>query len=97
MEHKIGHISGRYQPASNAWWTLCLSPCTVRAKGRAGHQGGSKSGLTAAPAQKGAITANESKDGSDMNWSPVLWPLWLLGYFHVAVLDDFSKAGACRQ
>lgn len=73
-----------------------LSLYAMRAKRRASHQEESGSGLMAAPPGKGLIAANESRGGSDMNWSPVLWPLWLLGYFHVTVLQDFSKAGGIQ-
>lgn len=75
-----------------------LSLYAMKAKCRASHREGSGSTLMAAPPGKGVITANENKGASDMNWSPVLWPLWLLGYccFHVTVLDDFSKAGGIQ-
>lgn len=48
----------------------------------------------AAPLGKGVITVNESEGESDTNWSPVLQ--WLLGYFHVTALDDFSKTGGIQ-
>lgn len=73
-----------------------LSLHAVKAKCRPSHREGSRSSLTAAPLRKGVIAANGNKGGSDTDWSPVLWPLWLLGYFHVAVLDDFSKAGGIQ-
>lgn len=68
----------------------------MKAKCRASHREGNGSSLTAAPLGEGVIAANESKGGSDANWNPALWPLWLLGYFHVTVLDDFSKAGGIQ-
>lgn len=73
-----------------------LSLHAMKDKFRADHQEGNGSDLMAAPLGKGVIAANESKGGWDTNWSPVLWPLWLLGYFHVTVLDDFSKAGGIQ-
>lgn len=73
-----------------------LSLCAMKAKCRASHWEGSRSGLMAAPLGKGVIAAHDSNGGSDTNCSPVLWPLWLLGYFHVTDLDDFSKAGGIQ-
>lgn len=73
-----------------------LSLHAMKEKFRADHQEGSGSDLRAALPGKGVIAANESKGGWDTNWSPVLWPLWLLGCFHVTVLDDFSKVGGIQ-
>lgn len=73
-----------------------LSLHAMKEEFRADHWERSGSDLRATPPGKGVIAANESKCGWDTNWSPVLWPLWLLDYFHVTVLDDFSKVGGIQ-
>lgn len=92
--HEMRHISGRCHHTTMTGGGYWLSLCALKVKFGASHQG--ESSLMAAPLGKGVIAVNESKGGSDTNWSPVLWPLWLFGYFHVTALDDFSKAGGIQ-
>lgn len=90
---KMRHVSGRCHHTTNVWWSFwCFTLCH-ESKLQNSHLEGSGSGLLAAPLGKGVIAANESKGRSDRNRSPVPWPQWLLGYFHVTALDNFSKAG----
>lgn len=65
----------------------------MKANCKPSHLEESGSGPMAAPLGKGVIAVHGNKSGSDRNCSPVPWPQWLLGCFHVTVLDDFSKAG----
>lgn len=90
--HEMRHISGKCHHTTMTGGGYCLSLCALKLKFKASHQG--ESSLMAAPLGKGVIAVNESKGGSDTNWSPVLQ--WLLGYFHVTALDDFSKTGGIQ-